>query len=953
MTQRFLLLMVVLTSTFALAGPHSHAQDNTEQSLHLVIALDRSASMSQRIDGNNNDLLDTDASHLLMFVTDSSLRGLGTPATDPDDVRYTLVETLGGWLYEYEQRPNNRLDLSLTVIGFDNQANVLTDDLGPTVTVQRPGAVTAEGRHADFINLYAEIETALSDSTAERQAVIVITDSPPCNPNGPTSVNGRTVRNSICDGDVSGGALPNHIAVLPSLDAASETLFFVTPGEFTLQDFWDEYDDTLSAWQSRTNRTGSRFERLANIEALPRLFMETVMREMALAQGVLLPEEADEPLSDDIYGAMGILHSAGDSFDVPPYQTRLDLLLRVADNTRQLDFLQPTDEEAEREDLVDNAELRLQRVRFTNPEAGAWQVQTQSVAEVWALLRPARARYTLVPENPVAYQPFRVQYQLLDEESNPLPIGEALQPDFSEVDLRLPIPNGRPVDAALSMEPNSTGNSLTSDPFVPVLNSSANTSYGLIGAVQPGSNNLWTPTLAYDFLQPPPLRITVRPMTFDTQFTVAPQSVPSSGVINFPRSLTMQVDLLAEIGNTAVDLPQGLTIDAAIIPNRGFSSDTCPAADREVEGFCERFSFETPDEYEVTVSGTFRSQQPPLSGDDPVTIDIITRSLSVDPTTRVTVALLDENREALTLNDETSVTMYQRAPLPAPELNTLTLFFEVRDENGEREQAQFLCGDDNTPCGTDVVPYQLRVTDSASNDVAAQYDIALARTDEPGRYRVEIRGLPRDNYTLTLVNPAETVLDYREFEYLEQRLSAEDDTDILSIALAVNFDPLLLGQIAAISAVVILLLLFWWRASNQRRNGLRGSIAIYRISQAQAKAIEDDAIEAEAEWLWQMDWPRRISYTITPDMLGADADVRLLGIRSIEATTRSEKALIAAEGAYITMDMHEGTPPNNQRMEAGQMYQIKEMDGYVYYIVQTPSPDLTVEQLLTQPAQAL
>lgn len=983
--RRFYLLGFVLGMAWlslSLSLPSTSRAQTERDTLNLVVALDVSGSMSRNISGNNAEINAIDGTVASLFYQGDRSgffsRSVGTRATDPQGLRFEITRLLLQWLALYAQSQDG-LDINATVLTFDQSTSTALPwtalDAGIAVSGLTLTAPNNSGaRHADYIDLAVAINDALDDRSG-RSAALIITDSAPCDPND-TIVNNITVSDSLCQRRHT----PTHIVQMPDLPAnVNEYLFFLNPAtnQINLDAFWDNYSTLREALNDRYGR--QRLMDMESIDELTEQLVPVVLRELAVARGLRLPDDIFNPLSVRDYATLGIAFSNNGAMTVPPYMSHINMLMALPTAAAAINAIDDTGERVTTTPLYDSAESPLQIRQIDRPTPGTYTITaTGGQIAIWTLYSPASARLSLQPTIPTQFVPQRLLYQLLDENDEPLP-GYAA-PIF-DIDVQ-PLGDDEQTANLNAMTYDDDLNGFVSPAFLPLQAGS----YAADVNVQPGRSNVWSDVVAYDFLTPPDVRETgfsVVSADFMAVFSVPDRDdAVTASTVTLPRSMVVDVTVTSDVNNRVVALPEGLSLalnfDAAATNACPSDSPMALTPQNDRMQATAQLSFGIAGECDVRVTALLESDLPPLNGGE-VDVDVqsATRTLTILPTRRLQFAFLPVNRDTPPEDNNTRPTysMTERDPTP-PEwaYNTLPVRVIFYDEDGEPAWPVYIADsqrpDDHcaTPTRTTTstgtldnvnvqIPLQLRVLNSNDDDVAPRYGICLEFTDNEGIYRTTIQGLPPDTYTLEAVlNRDNPQLWLDRYEYAPDLFAnATQTTAVLTTELVVTVDPLFLvqlyGAIIFVVALVLLILLRIIRWRLRTAAALSGTLAIYQVERRlynlyrQSGDNVSNAMNFSVDPIWQRSLPNVNHVQYTPEDFIENDDIIRLNISQMVVETRRKRQVAKASGAYIELLTPTGDLTSGKNIHPGERITLDTGDAqWVYVMVkQPPEPDTVYE----------
>ena len=862
-------LICIVLILSSLSTPLAAQQPGT---LELVIALDTSGSMSQRIaSSNSNERNAIDAGNNLLYFGNGGNRVIVTEATDPDNLTFSTIETLIPWVAAYAAQ-NDNLEINATVLKFDTRA----DSLMPMTVLGRSEAQdgiqldrpSGAARHSDFIELYREVEEIFSQGDEDaRGALFIITDSPPCNPLGPPqTASGVAVRNEFCDNEAL--QLAPHLAQSARLpNRVQEYVFFINPygrnggsDKLSADTYWETYDSVRSVWDERV---GSFFFDLDVVEELPQLMQRAVMREMGIASNHIMPETVTGiNLSSEQYRSMGLLYSREGLFQIPPYQSAIDFLL-LLDGDVQTQFT-AADDTVSVDYRASSSQEPLRYAHIQHPPSGDLQVTAGGASvETWGILTSATPRITLVPSNPHQYQPQQILYQLFDG-NEVLDVSEEDKPSFS-LSISPPTESEIPLGA---LNINSEHNGFISSQFLPTESGT----YEINLTVNRGQGDVWPVNMSYDYLDvdEPDRDLVVEPVVFNIAYEVDDEE--ASNPVEMPRSLPLTLTLTTSVSNNSIAIPEGITADVVFTSSPG-QPDACLPVSRDAMLFSPTRSdatytidFDEQGLCNLDIDLQIANPLPPLGRESrAIEVPNLGRRVDVDNTTLLSVVVMTDDEEDITQNAPGAVDFGLDFPQTLDGNSSTALLVEIRDEENTPvwpvfERGATRANADYCEPTTPIVPFELAINDASDVNVAESLRICLQPTDVTGRYRAVINGLGLGTYTVAVtIDRDEPRLDVTTFEYDPEQFPA-DRTEIVG-TLAVTIPPTLIIAGVAIAGGIIALvaLILLWVNLNRKR--LRGTVAFYAIPQERYHEQDDESVMQDiVKPLWQKQWPKSMGH---------------------------------------------------------------------------------------------
>lgn len=949
---------------FVIFNMQSVLEAQETQTLELVIALDTSGSMSTSItsdDAGERNAIDA-GNNLLFFPSPNRSTVTETTATDPDDLRFITTEAILSWLASYAEY-NDDIDIRVSVIGFDSTVTPILPmiSLGAGqadsgIILDRP---TNDDGNSDFIALYDEVNDIFSagDSNSDA-AFILVTDSPPCNPDGePTSASGVRVRNEFCDNE--SGVLAPHLREATTLPSrVQEYVFYINPtgrstgdNRYSIDEYWDAYDAVRSAWD---DRVGSFFFDLEFVEELPAFMQQSIMREVGFALGDFNVEDVPNiTLSASQYRSLGLIYSDDNDLSVPPFQSRMDFLLLPSDPETELDFSVEGDT-INLEYLISSNQAPIRVARRDQPASGDWSLEADDGSlEVWAVPTPADVIVSLMPEQPRLYQAQRLVYQFIDN-GNVLSVADITPPTF---DLTIESPSGESIDLG-SLVINDTEDGFESAAFLPIETGR----YDIDLDVSVGQGSLWAADVSYDFLTAPNTNLIVAAVAFELAYLV--NGVEASNLVQLPRSLPLSMELTANSDGEQIDLPEGLVALINLDTSDDVDNSCLSITDDPMEIATDNRSasyeldFDDSGQCQVDIDLSLSSPLPPLNNSS-VEIDSsgLGRNVTVDDTQLLSVSVLTEANE----NIEDNAVDATDFSLDFPFTSTFTpdstsIIVEIRDANNQAIWPVFAedaTSADVEVCGTSerIVPFALRITNGTGRDVAQDNEICLRPTDVTGQYRAEIAGLNPGTYTVVvLVNRNTPELDTLQFEYNPQQFpTAETElSGILEVTVPLPLWAMLAGAILAVLTVLLIV----GRFSNRGQKRLRGSVALFAVSEEDYHLFEQgEHLDKVLAPVWSEAWPRSIEHKYQAYKFLSSEYVSDLNIEYLKGTTDGNAQLSKRRSAKIELSMstrEQGSVDkiNGEEVRSKESRYVGTVKNTRIYLVQDAPDSLLIQEIL-------
>jgi hypothetical protein len=1019
---RWISVVLIIITVSLVQRQAVDAQSQQTPSLDLLIALDVSGSM---------DVDTTKVDHQRVDMGWNRLRplldGQRLPATDPSGIRYAVTQSILEWLAQYNLSQDNRIEINATVLAFsDVNPNPVSLLLDWTALRRDPGTgrlipplsqddrlqdeSTNRPQQANFIALYDSIEQQFARRTnATRRAVLVVTDSVPCYPDGVRD--NQPKWDPFCDEVPS---MVRHINGLPSTGISGEYIFFANALNRTER--WAVFDSegepvVRQAWENRLRERGAIID-LDSMNDLAGEFMNAILREIALAQGLSAPEDlpVTQSLPPQLYEQLGVSYSTDGTFEAGPYQSSITVMAAPASTDLALTFLDPDEDVVNGQPLFGSENQPLQLIKLTQPAIGEWSTRAGSSTRIptWALYRPAEARLRFFPPNPRQYQPQQLVYELLDEAGELFEVSEALTPDFT---LTLSSPGSdSPIELGDSMQVDEdgelAGKAYISAPFLPLQAGP----YRLNVAVEAGANAAWSLNVQNAFLMPANLTpsIQVDGVRFVPEFTIVqPEDSPGIGNVSnvditMPRSLPLDVSLqLVDSQEQAIALPEGLEAQLEFETPANDTTNACPQSeplpmpivpvpDEDYSIARQQLRLETSGECNLRIELSLQSSLQPVTNSVVSIPTDIERTLIVTSTQRLQVQIIGNDNQPLPpeIQDENQnpdFVMEDREPTPFVwDYNTLVLRVEVTDEDGDLVNPVFAASalsPDRSYCQQPLpraeatadqqadavlpgledgrlVPFILSLTNEAEQDVAREQGICLYATDSPGVYLASLRALAPGNYDIRITgNRVEPALNFQLMEYAPTLFENDVENAFgVSASLRVNSNPLIALQFggAALATIVIVLgtigTLIRWRQKTVAP--LHVSMSIYQLSRSLQQEYRhnpaSNLLDNSLDAVWKKQLEKRNSFILQPGEF-VSPQMALLNIERLELTSKREATTSRERSVYVTLKIDGGIRINGEKLTAGSVRRIFEDagDGSHYYLTNSLTNPVTARDLLT------
>lgn len=998
-----------------------HGQSQEASKLDITFVLDISGSMdvpTARLTVDGIDL-----GYRRIFTTQSN--GItDLPATDPKGIRFGVTESVMEWLSAYTRVQDN-LDINAAVVAYNDAPTILmdwknlqrTDDTDSAFTnslnqgvrmtekdVRRPG------RNSNYIALYQKLnEIYVNRSRDARRAIIVITDSIPCYPEGKRDP-ALPLYDQYCSEVPS---IVRHIQAMETIPGAAEYVFFIPP--VTSSNFWENFPDVREAWAARVNRIG-KFDELVSINELPAVIMDTVIREAAYAQGIVNPEVVtpSEAIPVNEYTKLGVLYAGDGRFNIGPFQSYMDVMVAMPSADTPLTFNTPNNTDPGSRPLYKTEDDLLRIVRIRQPAPGIWSVGagTGRGAPTWILLRSAEVYIRFSPANPTRFVPQQIIYELKDDTGAAFPISADVAPDF---DITLTTPDNENIDLS-AMQVSSDGRGFESPVFLPP----AAGAYKLSVNAQPGTSTIWRTQNSYDFLNPKRISdLTVSGIQFNADYAVEGEghtiSIDNEN-ITMPRSLPLNIKISAvrEDGSTA-PLPPGLGITLNFTPP-ATGENACleksrpiPIEDDKRNTATTQIKFEQSGRCNIDFEFVLNSPLPPFS-DQQRTVRVLglDRAVNILETQRLTFRLLQQGNTETVLSpirpsSETVQTIFHMSDVDvnvqaAPNIqkmispSTLVLRAEIVNDKGERVIPAFLDTSNDGTRGncvqrsanltpeTDastqtsiatvpteeqnleadtskIVPFNLVITDSSERNIAQDKGFCFLATDNPGVYLAILSDMLPGDYQISVsIDPAKPQLDYEQYEYMPSLFDGTSTMATIVTGLNVQQNSAwLLMRIAGLVVTIFLTLfivggMFYFQRITTA--SLTAQPTIYRVPKEKIdlyeKSPDSPSLGEEAELLWQGKLPDGFLSRRNSYEFKLSRNTNLLssGLKVLNLTTR-RNGNVAREGAfYGSLSTLDGDMLGGALIRKGTSQRIHEFEGGEVYFIANGLSSPTVAELL-------
>ncbi|MBN1564139.1 MAG: hypothetical protein JXA10_09885 [Anaerolineae bacterium] len=928
--------------------------DTAYDNLEVVIALDLSGSMSR--DDSRQSL-----GQVSLVDIGYALLPLNTPATDRTGERFDVTRNNIQWLArQLQSRPELAayFQVHTAVVGFDETTQTLMDwtvlntvSLANLPEIQPTPPQNNEVRNSDFIALYTGVNnlfsTAQADGTA-RRVLVIITDSLPCKPVGTYSeqrVNDNLqVYNSDC---MSPNVMTNHLQYAHSQLLQSD----IVPIVLHISDLaiWDTENRgaslraTHAVWENETTRRAGAFMQLNSINELPQAMFDILAEQLTLA--IAGGDSADDA---QIGRTLGLVASTG-SFEVPPYQEYLEMLLLSRSATLPTITANGESQTIDEPIFASNSGT-MRYLRFNRPRAGTWTVQDPSGGGVNMRIMYRQAESQLSwesadPTSQLQYQPVRLVYTIHDPDG------------VSWIDLDYePIFTASvqsPVGESIPLEMTCDVNRCVSETFLPLYEGAYNAVFDAqpqpdwpeitipLAGEDSGTENddstagqTLTLTDQYTFLKPNvPLALQVGTLTFWRQVgdTPAVSSAKPNSItqINQPRSETLSVKVWVGTETTPAELPPGLS--AQIIYDDGVG---CPAQPERVTALRQEgnlliarpeLRFDTG-ECSFSMTMTMTSDLKPIGGVGPVAMGQFELANVISTVTaRLSLALLDEDGKPLDISPMTSrdaerdssspdYTMFDYVNIPEfggasivswPQA-ARSIEIAFLDEAGQLIHPHFM-GEAGTAASentTAPIPFKFSIVRAdGTGNLAEDLGIELTRSEKEGVYVAELTNLEAGNYfvqfELLVDSPDAPQLDTTRFEYASS-LTSQTGNPLMVASLRVNRNLVRLveiyGALTFLACIVIAIFLIIFFSRRRRVAPLSGTLALYRLPR---HSMQNGG---ELEPVWDIALPtKRNTMQVPRRNLLRSPDLTAALFNRIMVTTRRQRDVSRVGGAYAEL----------------------------------------------------
>lgn len=906
-------LFALLLLGGALASPAAAQTGGGE--LHLIIALDTSASMRQSLNPTSSQDLSADWGN--QVYTGGGAR----PASDPDAKRLAVAQLLLLWLADFATTHTDtygNFTVRADVIAFDGDAQPLLDNVVLDNTDAQNAAIrglelapSANANYADWIRLYDEVGGRFRQSPATTKGLLVVTDSIPCALTSgglPRDVDGRFVRATDC-ADNREGEWVAHLEVANDRlgPDVGQYVYYIGPdpaaaplGLERLSAAFAANTDDIAYLSSVEDLGGPFFGRGAGL----------------LAE--MLTGQANAPLE-----LIGVVPVTGGTWEAPPYQAEMDMVMILADGAsvpRLSGGGNPDVSDSPRSNLAGGGAQQFQWRSIAGPAAGPWAAQPVPGA-MWVSYRPAAARYRVEPARPTQYQPVQVVYTIFDPEApdGRIDITTENQPELS---VTVITPDADEIPLAVNLRAGE----LVTDPFYPPDAGE----YEVLAVV----DIPWAepqPVAEGDEVAAPNIRdrlaATLIPATAPA-FDVNPVALAARATVVEPEETIITGDPLTILRSQEVVVALAATADGADVPVPADISatlqrdglgcaETAPVVlDRrgEVLVTAQPLQFQ-PGECNLRVVASFTA---PNATTAPVeALNAFVTTITIEATQRLSGKLLDPASNAIAPGDRGEVvegrapvldeTILDRKdppifstsfPFVSWEPNEVVLRFEFfNNENDEGRYPEFQLAEANTG-----VPLEIVVTDLQTGQPVAPDRYEVGRGGQEGTYTVRLAALPPSDYEVrvTPLGAADGFALIPEYEYVGDIENAGTPDQSAFIAyVRVNRNYRVWAQVGLVGGtlglLVVAVLGAVGRAGAKRVAPLGGKLAIYRAGRNPGDPWD---------LMWASELPRGVNYTVirASDFL-EQPELIELNLGDMQVYTARQRAVAERGAAYARYEL--------------------------------------------------
>lgn len=946
----------------------SHAQTQTSyDNLEIVFALDISGSMWQ-------DDVRQSADQLPPNDVGYALLPLRSSATDRAGERFDITRNNIQWLArQLQSRPDlsTNLQVHTAVIGFDQDARTLLDwtvlngiELSNVPDLRQPAPPSGEAHNSDFINLYAAVDTLFAEANTSgttRRVLVVVTDSLPCkqvNTYSEQRIGELQVYNYDCQ---SPEVMTNHIRYAHTDTGAWRSgaipfMLHISPSSiWNIENRGASLQATRATWENTTRERNGAFIQLTSINDLPQQMFDVLAEQLTLAIA-----GGNQASDAQIGSTLGLVASTG-SFEVPPYQEYLEML--VLSQSATLPTITANGARQDIDATIFASQSGTMRyLRFDRPSAGSWTVQDPGGEAVTmrVMYRPAESRLVWESANPAAhlqYQPVRLVYTIQDKDDVSW-IDLDYEPQFT-VSVQPPL--GDPIPLAMNCDTSRC----VSEEFLPLHEGAYSVTFDVVpedswpeitiatvlaaegedqgeagdageNADANGDGEPQVLTLAdqYAFLKPEmPDDLQVNTLTLWRQVGDNPPASsvqPDSSVqVNQARSGSLGVRVWVGDEDEPANLPPGLT--ANLVYDEG--AGCLPEAERITQLRQEgqyllarpELRFETGD-CSVAMTLVMASDLKPIGtgGSFPMG-SFKLADVSSSFTSRLSLALLDEDGQPLDILPSSSLDTASKSGDPhykmfdydsVPQFNSTDLVTWDRpirsieiaflDENRRLTHPRFLGEANATTSDGSAAPVPFRfsiVRTDGTGNFAAELGLEPVRSEKEGVYVVEVSGLDAGDYfvqfELLLDDPHVPQLDTSLFEY-DSSLTGQTGNPLLVAHLRVNTNLVRWGEIvlAAVVAAILLIVIVITSIASRRRSVAPLSGTLALYRLSRFGMSGDD----QPEQLLKVKLPtNRNTYQVPRRLLFSSPDLIAALFNGITVTTGRNRQISRLGGASVAI----------------------------------------------------
>jgi len=874
----YIVLIVVLAVLISSAyAPTSAAipavQTQNAGGLDVIFAIDMSGSMYNTSQSNGVDKGLILAEQVLYILNEL------TP-TDPDNVRFEMVEFMLDWLGDFGDQQEN-FDVYASVVTFGTTSETLVDwtaltERGAALQVEAPPIPSGEA-NSNFVNLYTKLGEMMAGRSELPQGeqprtpvVFVITDGLPCDTKQPVGELGGVVYDSCYQKERTQPHFDRAYDTAQTtgwLREANTYTFIVTPLDVLKNAYYTE-NEYATYWQ-KISPQGS--EVLSNVYAVGPRVMDMLLAESARALGVEQKNLTIKPF---------------ESRQMSPYQEAAEIWIVASDppttNTAPTFAFSTGATDVSGNRLFLSNSVAFGHYRFEFPPPGIWQITPSPTVNfvAYAAYKPASASLDLAVDGQALvspdgvtmptvgqYAPVEVVYKLPDV----MPYEDVNYPFDLKVTLNAA---GTEYDLPMQREGNLWRGEFL--PIVPGMHRVAAQMTPTTGQTGDWNNLIVDP----QFLDPAPAEIRVTNINVVHDFgSKAQQAAKQAGKLYIAgtESVPFFIELHDE-SDQRVPLPKGMTATLML------EGDACLVNEQTLEPIENQFfvpgglTFGAGD-CMISYRLTLVSNQPPLSGTQVIFgaagagDDNTLGAVNVRKTT-VLYYGWSENGTQIDQLDEFKMNDHDRAPKvgdgslikwPEDELKIEVMVgYHVGDDVAQPLIGRWpeYAGDniaeppDDTGGGQQslarqagpMIPFDLRVLNQDDKNVAPEYGIALVPSDRAGVYTATIKGLKAGTYTIEVELKANLPL-HSDFAF------APEMAKQITATLVVKQNPwpklLNYSMIAGVAAMLALVGVRTLRYRLSHRNPLSGRITI----------LEQRGNRQDSNEVWSFDLSKTKVYT--------------------------------------------------------------------------------------------